>query len=477
MVDPQGRALRAHRPARGAGRSTCRAPAAGQEGAGRVRGQRRLAGGQQTLLGGGGAARRSSQNVFAYLVAGFALDDVLALEVQAGHRHRGGLPHRHRVGGRGGRLHSRSGAAGPAARRAAQCRAICSARVTQRGEAVDQLEIELEGGRWVALLAPLKDASGAPVGASRRARLARQRARRLHPDPQHPARARALARSPPRGHLLRALAARLQAGAQAGRRRPTAARQGNYDPMPTGGSREVAELATAFNDLLTDLRERRDMAGLRDRSCRAACRSRRRAAGAAAAGGARPGCSSPSSCAAYAARGECSSRSRRSARLSATCSGSLTAVGARGGRLETVAGHRVLASLRRRQRPDRGARGGVRDPHRARGVATPRSSRPSRRRIAIASGEALSGAVTFADERRARPDRAAGPADRGADARGEPGRHPARARRSTPISTTSCEQAGVELGAQRSLLSTQPIYILAAEHAARIAGRSTLGRG
>ena len=200
-----------------------------------------------------------SQNVFAYLVVGFAINDVRALEV----KRVTGTEVAYLTGTSTGVAVVASTLAPAQQDRllaALRTRGDLLSRVTERGQAADQVEIALEGGRWLALLAPLKDATGASAGAS--VALAS-----LDKELVGYTRIRNILL----GLGLVTIVAALIVSYLVSRRvfKPvrqlvaaaTAARSGNYEvPMPTGGPGEVADLATAFNTLLVDLRERRDMA-------------------------------------------------------------------------------------------------------------------------------------------------------------------------------------------------------------------------
>jgi serine/threonine-protein kinase len=133
-------------------------------------------------------------------------------------------------------------------------------RATVRGENAVQAEIELDSERWLALLSPLPDAEGKPVGAVvSLASLDRELAafreiRNLLVIVGLAALVAALA-------LAYALSRRTSGPLQSLVRAVGAAREGNYDvTLPGGGSGEVVALANNFNSLLADLRERREMA-------------------------------------------------------------------------------------------------------------------------------------------------------------------------------------------------------------------------
>ena len=157
-----------------------------------------------------------SQNVFAYLVVGFAINDVRALEV----KRVTGTEVAYLTGTSTGVAVVASTLAPAQQDRllaALRTRGDLLSRVTERGQAVDQVEIALEGGALAGAARAAQGCDGSLGGSLRGARLARQGARRLHPDPQHPRRARPGDHRRRADHLLPALAPRVQAGAPAGR--------------------------------------------------------------------------------------------------------------------------------------------------------------------------------------------------------------------------------------------------------------------
>jgi len=408
------------------------------------------------------------QNVFAYLVVGFAINDIRALEV----KRTTGTEVAYLTGTSAGVAVVASTLAPAQQDRllaALRTRGDLLSRVTERGEAVDQVEIALEGGRWLALLAPLKDATGASAGAS--VALAS-----LDKELVGYVRIRNILV----GLGFATIAAALLISYLLSRRvfRPvrqlveaaTAARSGNYEvPMPTGGPGEVADLATAFNTLLVDLRERRDMAAY------VAALSR----------------SLPEP----VARGEAPSKAERARltllgvdlrrfasprqsadpdalmqRLSRDLKRILNAVEAHGGHLEAVFGHRAIASFSGAMQSDRALAAGA-EILGAVSVSENAFDEPQPPAIAIAAGEAVTGAVNFTDNaertviglplqqvegllREANPgDILLAPAVHAEVAEG-------------------LARTGIELSPQRGLLSTQAIFILGGEEATRIAGRS-----
>jgi len=345
-------------------------------------------------------------------------------------------------------------------------------RVTQRGEAADGLELEVGGARWAALLAPLDDANGRPVGAlASLASLDRELAgytsiRNVLLATGAAAIAAALGLAwavsrrvlQPVGGLLGAV---------------DAARRGDYDVTPPpGGAGEVVELAGAFNALLADLRERRDMAeyvgklsrSLPDVSAPSAATTRMPAGGPESGRttllgvelrryvNPRPGGDPAATLDRY---------SRDLRRISA-------AVGARGGRFEAVVGPRVLATFSGPARSDQAlaAAAEIAAAVGARESAFDDAEPPAQ---AIAAGEILSGAVSWGEG-----------ADRsllglpmqqieGLLREAGPGEVLLSPAVHAEVAATLA-RAGVAVEPQRGLLSTQPLYLLTAGDAAHATG-------
>jgi serine/threonine-protein kinase len=132
-------------------------------------------------------------------------------------------------------------------------------RVLEEGASISDLELSVDGDRWIGYLSPILDAAGEPVGATvatESMALVLAPYRRI---------GLALAGS---GLLAFLIVSGLTYAMTTGALRPIrslveatkAARAGRYDqPLPSGRSDEVGELATAFQDLLEELRERHDM--------------------------------------------------------------------------------------------------------------------------------------------------------------------------------------------------------------------------
>jgi eukaryotic-like serine/threonine-protein kinase len=409
-----------------------------------------------------------SQNVFAFLVVGFAINDVRALEV----KRVTGTEVAYLTGTSSGVAVVASTLAPAQQDRllaALRTRGDLLSRVTERGQAADQVEIALEGGRWLALLAPLKDATGASAGASvALASLDKELVGYIR------------IRNILLGLGLATIVAALLISYLVSRRvfKPvrqlvaaaTAARSGNYEvPMPTGGPGEVADLATAFNTLLIDLRERRDMAAYVSALSRSLPEPVARGEAPAKAERARltlVGIDLRR----FASPRQSADPEALMQRLSRDLKRILNAVEAHGGNLEAVFGHRAIASFSGGLQSDRALAAGA-EMLAAVSKGENALDEPQPPAIAISSGEAVTGAVNFTDN----PERTV---------IGLPLQQVEGLLREasagdillSPAVHTEVQAglagAGIELSPQRGLLSTQAIYILGGEEAARIAGRS-----
>jgi class 3 adenylate cyclase len=411
-----------------------------------------------------------TQNVFAYLVVGFEINDVRALEV----KQVTGTEVAYLTGTAAG-VSVVASTLGPAQQdrllAALRTRGDLLSRVTERGEAVDQVEIPLEGGRWLALLAPLKDAAGASAGAS--VSLAS-----LDKELVGYTRIRNLLVLLGLATIVAALLVSYLLSRRAFKpvrqlvEAATAARSGNYEvPMPTGGPGEVADLANAFNTLLIDLRERRDMAAyvsalsrnLPEPVSRGEAPSHPERARLTLVGIDLRRFASPRQSAEPEALMQ---------RLSRDLKRILNAVEANGGYLEAVFGHRAIASFAGSMQSDRALAAGTE-------ILTAVAARengfdePQPPAIAITSGEAVTGAVNFTDT----PERTliGLPLQQveGLLREANPGDillAPAVHAELAP----GLAQSGVEISPQRGLLSTQAIFVLSGEDLTRISGRTTV---
>lgn len=132
-------------------------------------------------------------------------------------------------------------------------------RAMREGEAVPRTEITLDGERWLALQSPLLDAAGKAVGATvSLASLGLGLA--AYRQIQTVLIAAGLLSALLAGGLSFALVRRTLRPVKRLADAAEAARQGNYDQRITAErSDEVGQLAGAFDQLLADLREKRDM--------------------------------------------------------------------------------------------------------------------------------------------------------------------------------------------------------------------------
>jgi len=409
-----------------------------------------------------------SQNAFAYLVVGFAINDVRALEV----KRVTGTEVAYLTGTAAG-VAVVASTLGPAQQdrllAALRTRGDLLSRVTERGQAVDQVEIALDGARWLALLAPLKDALGASAGASvALASLDKElvgytRIRDLLVMLGLVTIAAALLISYLLSRRVFKPVRQLVAAA-------TAARSGNYEvPMPTGGPGEVADLANAFNTLLVDLRERRDMAAYVSALSRNLPEPVSRGAVPAQPERARLTLLGVD-LRRFASPRQSADPEALMHRLSSDLKRILNEVEANGGHLEAVFGHRAIASFSGAMQSER-ALAAAAEILAAVAVRENAFDEPQPPAIAITSGEAVTGAVNFTDT----PERTviglplqqvegllreASPGD----ILLAPAVHAEVAER--------LAQTGIELSPQRGLLSTQAIFVLAGEDVTRISGRS-----
>jgi class 3 adenylate cyclase len=203
------------------------------------------------------ATPMATEGVFGYLVLGYRITNVRALEVKTG---------------TGSEIVFLAGAgATPVASSltpqgtdralaALRLKGNLLSRAIEQGERSVQAQIELDGERWLALLSPLPDAEGKPVGAVvSLASLDRELAgyRSIRDLLLGVGVAALLAALGIAFLLSRRVSRPIQALVGA----VESARGGDYDvTLPRGGSGEVLSLANAFNALLAELRERRDMA-------------------------------------------------------------------------------------------------------------------------------------------------------------------------------------------------------------------------
>ncbi len=196
-------------------------------------------------------------NLLGFFVAGFAITDASALEVQ-------------KVSG-SDVAYVTAGAGGPAVVASTMpalsgnlAQALAASprtmgEVMEEGREVNRVELSLRGEPWIAAVVPLKDAAGKAVGATVGvASLARELT--SYRQIQSALIASGLVAALLALFLSFALARRMLAPVKKLAQAAAAARQGNYDlKIDTGSGDEVGQLARSFDQLLADLREKRDM--------------------------------------------------------------------------------------------------------------------------------------------------------------------------------------------------------------------------
>ncbi|HEX3130989.1 MAG TPA: protein kinase [Thermoanaerobaculia bacterium] len=132
-------------------------------------------------------------------------------------------------------------------------------KAMEAGEADPQVELDLDGERWLALPSPLVDAAGQPVGTTvALASLGRTQA--AYRQIETVLIIAGIFSALLVGGLSFALVRRTLQPVRHLVSAAEAARQGNYDQkIPVESGDEIGRLAGAFDDLLADLREKRDM--------------------------------------------------------------------------------------------------------------------------------------------------------------------------------------------------------------------------
>ncbi|MBP1642510.1 MAG: hypothetical protein H6Q03_1179 [Acidobacteria bacterium] len=342
------------------------------------------------------------------------------------------------------------------------------ARAAQRGESAVQAEVELGGERWLALLAPLPDAEGKPVGAVvSLASLDRELAgyRRIRNLLLAVGAAALLAALGIAFLLSRRVSSPILALVKAVR----SARGGDYDvTLPRGGSGEVVSLADAFNALLGELRERRDMAEYVTKLSRNLPDAGAAPGSAAGRAEARRATVAVVDLRRYLRPRNAADPAEALARMSRDLRKVASIAVAQGGRLEDVAGHRALLTFAGDGRSDRAlaAAAEVMTAVAQRENAFDDAERPA---VALVAGEALSGPVAWGSG----SDRVLiGLALQQAEGmlreaeEGEILLSPAVHEEATG----ALGRAGLDLQPERGLLSTQALFRLDATMAARVAG-------
>lgn len=415
------------------------------------------------------------EGIFGYLVLGYQVSDLRALEVKRGTGSEVVF-----LAGQGAEPVASSLTPQETERvlGAVRRQGDLLTRATVRGENAVQAEIILDSERWLALLSPLPDAEGKPVGAVvSLASLDRELAgfreiRNLLVIVGLAALLAALG-------LAYALSRRTSGPLNSLVKAVGAAREGNYDvTLPGGGSGEVVTLANNFNALLADLRERREMAEYVAKLSRNLPDARPGAAAGSAEGRAehqkvtvlaaelrrylkpRPG-TEPQALL---------ERMGRDLRKISSC------VTTHGGRLADVSGHRALATFGGEGRSER-ALAAAADVLAAVGTRENAFDDAEPPAVGLASGEAYSGPIAWG----AGVDRVlmGVPVQQLEGLLREAGSGEILMSSAVHAEVdASLSRAGVALEPQRGLMSTQTIYMLDAAGAGKLGGApATTGAG
>lgn len=340
----------------------------------------------------------------------------------------------------------------------------------QAGREAEETEIELDGEPWIGVLSPFAEAQGRPVGATI-ALASLRKELGAYREIETILIVAGLASALLGGLLAFALARRTLAPLRQLGAAAEAARQGDYSQkISTGRTDEVGRLAHAFDDLLADLREKRDMEAYvtelsrnlpepaQGRAVVGQPQTRdvlvmgidlRRYARAAANGGPQEALE----------------------RLTEDLKRVTTAVGAQRGQLEGVTGHRVLASFAGDARGRRAlqAAAQVLAVH-----AEDPDSEEQAPAVALAAGKAVTGPVTINEQmERALVGLPVQQID-GLLREATPGEL-LLSREVHEELRASFEQAGYQLAQRRGVLSPQPLYVVTASLAARLTGLRGIG--
>jgi serine/threonine-protein kinase len=412
-----------------------------------------------------GVTIQRGSDLIGFLVTGFAINDVTALEVK---RISGTDVAFVGNGSSGQQVVATTLDASVAGRLlpALAVRGDAMARAAQKGETIDQAEITLDGTKWLALLAPLRGAADEPVGVIvALASLDKQLATyRQIQTTLMVVGAAAMLVALVLSFLLsrRTLAPLRQLARAAG-----AAAQGDYDQrLPAAGGDEVGQMAGAFDKLLRDLREKRDMEDYVGELARTMPEP------GGGGGVATPELAQVSllgiELRRYAHPSMQSDPEVANDRLSLDIRRLQAAVQARHGRIESILGHRILVSFEGDSRTYR-ALAACAEAMRtlsARESAFDEIVQPA---AAVVTGQAVTGSVVWGEG----PHRSIV---------GLPVQQMENLlREATPGDILLSEkvyeelggafrQAGFELSPQRGLVSTQRIYMLSADVAASVTG-------
>ena len=337
-----------------------------------------------------------------------------------------------------------------------------------QGRAVDRLELRLDGRPWMALLSPLRDAAEKSVGMSvSLSSVDRQLEsyRRIQKVLLGVGGISLLLA----GILSFFLSRRAMAPVRQLVAAAEAARQGNYNvKIDTGRGDEVGKLARSFDVLLSDLREKRDM----EQYVAELSRTLPDAGPAREAAFDKPAVRRVTLLAcemrSYANRRVAVEPADTLDRLSRDLRRIASAVGSRRGRIEGVFGHRVLASFDGEGRSFR-ALAAAAEVLGALAVKESAFDQVDPPVVALAAGEAVTGSVVWEDS----PT----PAVVGLPVQQIEGLLREATAGDLIMSrevhdemTDSFKLAGVDVAQQRGVLSTQPLYVLRGDLAARVTG-------
>jgi serine/threonine-protein kinase len=341
----------------------------------------------------------------------------------------------------------------------------------QKPEKPEEIEIELDGEPWLAVVSPLGVGEGRSVGAAI-ALASLRKELGAYREIETVLLVAGLLSAVLGGLLSFALARRTLAPLRQLATAAEAARQGDYDQkIATGRTDEVGRLAQSFDELLADLREKRDMeAYVTELSRNLPEPSQVRAV----VGGpqAREILVMGIDLRRYARPTANGGPQEALDQLSEDLKRVTTAVGAQRGQLEGIVGHRVLASFLGDSRSRRAlqAAAQVLSAY-ADGDPATEEQAPA---VALAAGRTVTGPVTINDQmERALVGLPVQQID-GLLREATPGEL-LLSREVHDELRGAFEQAGYQLASRRGVLSPQPLYALNASLAARLTGLRGIG--
>jgi eukaryotic-like serine/threonine-protein kinase len=352
-------------------------------------------------------------------------------------------------------------------------------KAIQAGEKAEEAEIELDGEPWMALVSPLTSGEGRPVGAAI-ALASLRKELGAYREIETVLLVAGLTSALLGGLLAFALARRTLAPLRRLGAAAEAARQGDYDQninqnidqnISTGRTDEVGRLAHAFDELLADLREKRDMEAYVTELSRNLPEP---AQGRAMVGGpqTREVLVMGIDLRRYARATANGGPQEALERLTEDLKRVSKAVGAQRGQLEGVTGHRVLASFAGDGRGRRALQAA------AQVLADYADADPAAEElapaVALAAGKAVTGPVTINEQmERALVGLPVQQID-GLLREATPGEL-LLSREVYDELRASFEQAGYQLAQRRGVVSPQPLYVVTASLAARLTGLRGIG--